>query len=178
MSSTARPSTSAAHPTSSAPSSAPPSSFARASTIVRWLVPLGTGAAVILLWGHESQGVAPLVVATFAGAMLGWAIVLAVDAVLAMAGLRAGASRVSARRLLRLERDKVMLLRSIKEIEFDASLQRLSQEEAAELSAPLRAKALRLLRELDEARAQTPLTVEEQIERELTRRLGEQGGKA
>lgn len=170
MSSTAPPSTSAAHPPSARPRAAL-SSLARVSTVVRWLVPLGTGGAVVLLWGH-GQGVTPLVVAVLAGAMLGWAIVLAVEAVLSMAGLRAGASRVSARRLLRLERDKLMLLRSIKEIEFDASLQRLSQEEASELSAPLRARALRLLRELDEARAETPLNVEEQIERELARRLG------
>jgi hypothetical protein len=118
---------------------------------------------------------APLTLGMLAGALLGWAVMLAVDGVLTWAGLLSCPPRLDQRRLQQIERDRLLLVRTVKEIELDAALQKLDPEEADALCAPLRARAERLLGQLDEARQEKPLTVEQQIEREVSRRL--EGGR-
>ena len=130
---------------------------------------IAVGVAVVGL--RAGLAGAPLTLAMLIGALLGWTVMLVVDGVLTWTGPLSGPARLGHRRQQQLERDKQALLRAIKEIEFDATLQRLDPEEAAALSAPLRARAVRLLRQLDEARQQGAMTVEQQIEREVSRRL-------
>ena len=66
-----------------------------------------------------------------------------------------------------LERDKALVLRSIKELEFDRAMGKVSEKDFAEMSGRLRARAARLLRQLDAGTG-----YREQIEREIERRLG------
>ncbi|HET9831676.1 MAG TPA: zinc ribbon domain-containing protein [Vicinamibacterales bacterium] len=67
-----------------------------------------------------------------------------------------------------LEREKLLVLRSIKELEFDKAMGKLSETDFQEMSNRLRVRAARLIRLLDaggDYRAQ--------VERDLAKRLGE-----
>ena len=65
-----------------------------------------------------------------------------------------------------LEREKMLALRSIKELEFDRAMGKLSEEDFREMSSRLRARAARLIRQLDAG-----ASYRTQIERELEKRL-------
>src|SRR6185503_20273127 len=66
-----------------------------------------------------------------------------------------------------LEREKLLVLRSIKELEFDRAMRRLSEEDFAEMAGRLRARAAGLMRQLDAGAG-----YREQIEKDLARRIG------
>ena len=65
-----------------------------------------------------------------------------------------------------LEREKLLVLRSIKELEFDRAMGKLSAKDFDEMSARLRARALSLIRQLDAGTGYREL-----IERDLKMRL-------
>ena len=65
-----------------------------------------------------------------------------------------------------LEREKTLVLRSIKELEFDRGMGKVSERDFAEMSARLRTRAARLMRQLDAGSL-----YREQIEKELEKRL-------
>jgi len=67
-----------------------------------------------------------------------------------------------------LEREKMLALRSIKELEFDRAMGKLSEDDWKEMSARLRTRAARLMRQLDAGEGYRP-----QIERELEKRLAD-----
>jgi len=67
-----------------------------------------------------------------------------------------------------LEREKMLALRSIKELEFDRAMGKLSDADWKEMSGRLRARVARLMRQLDAGAGYRG-----QIERELEKRLGE-----
>jgi hypothetical protein len=66
-----------------------------------------------------------------------------------------------------LEREKMLALRAIKELEFDRAMGKLSEEDFREMSNRLRARAARLMRQLDAGGG-----YREQIERDLAKKLG------
>jgi hypothetical protein len=66
-----------------------------------------------------------------------------------------------------LEREKALVLRSIKELEFDRAMGKLSPKDFEEMSGRLRARALSLMKELDEGGS----GYREIIERELKARI-------
>lgn len=66
-----------------------------------------------------------------------------------------------------LEREKALVLRSIKELEFDRAMGKVSDKDFAEMSTRLRGRAAGLLRQLDAGTA-----YREQIEKEIEKRLG------
>jgi hypothetical protein len=67
-----------------------------------------------------------------------------------------------------LEREKLLTLKTIKELEFDRAMGKLSDADFQEMSTRLRARAARLMRQLDASSG-----YREQIERDLAKRLGE-----
>jgi hypothetical protein len=71
-----------------------------------------------------------------------------------------------------LQREKMLVLRSIKELEFDRSMGKLSERDFDEMGARLRTRALALMKQLDEGAG----SYRELIERELRARIG--GAKA
>jgi hypothetical protein len=70
-----------------------------------------------------------------------------------------------------LEREKTLVLRSIKDLEFDFAMKKMSQSDYDEMAARLRARAVGLLRQLDEHGGYRAT-----IETELSKRLGKRGG--
>ena len=67
-----------------------------------------------------------------------------------------------------LEREKILILRSIKELEFDRAMGKMSDEDFEEMSRRLRLRALTLMKQLDVEEPE----YREMINKELVRRLG------
>jgi hypothetical protein len=74
---------------------------------------------------------------------------------------------VGQRTRVALEREKLLALKSIKELEFDRAMGKLSDADWQEMSGRLRARAARIMRQLDAGSG-----YRDQIERDLTKRLG------
>jgi pyruvate/2-oxoacid:ferredoxin oxidoreductase beta subunit len=66
-----------------------------------------------------------------------------------------------------LEREKLLSLRAIKELEFDRAMGKLSESDWQEMSGRLRTRAARLMRQLDAGAG-----YREQVEKDLAKRLG------
>ena len=66
-----------------------------------------------------------------------------------------------------LEREKMLALRSIKDLEFDRAMGKVSEKDFAEMSARLRSRAARLIGEIDSGAG-----YRDQIEQEIVRRVG------
>src|ERR1700730_16127478 len=142
-----------------------------ASTLQPWqffvLAALGCATAVTFI--TRGQGVSSVV-------LLG--ILMATAAFVGLATLRTLRPLVSPeddrtsmfgqRTRVALEREKMLALRSIKELEFDRAMGKLSDSDWSEMSGRLRARASRLMRQLD-----TGSGYREQIERDLAKRLGQ-----
>jgi hypothetical protein len=67
-----------------------------------------------------------------------------------------------------MEREKAIVMRSIKELEFDRAMGKIADDDFADMSGRLRQRALRLMRQLDDVEA----TARARVERELSTRLG------
>jgi hypothetical protein len=74
---------------------------------------------------------------------------------------------VGGRTRVALEREKALVLRSIKELEFDRAMGKVSEKDFADMSARLRARASRLMRQLDAG-----TNYRGEIEKEIARRVG------
>jgi hypothetical protein len=72
-----------------------------------------------------------------------------------------------------LEREKTLVLRAIKDLEFDYAMKKVAARDFEEMSARLRARAIRLMRQLD-----TDGGYKEVIEREIAARLTGAGAAA
>jgi hypothetical protein len=66
-----------------------------------------------------------------------------------------------------LEHEKALALRTIKELEFDRAMGKMSEEDFHEMSVRLRARAARLIKQLDAGTG-----YRDQIEQDLAKRLG------
>jgi hypothetical protein len=66
-----------------------------------------------------------------------------------------------------LERDKALVLRALKDLEFDRAMGKISDKDFAEMSGRLRLRATRILRQIDAGSS-----YRDRIEREVARRLG------
>ncbi|MFN8060087.1 MAG: zinc ribbon domain-containing protein [Vicinamibacterales bacterium] len=77
--------------------------------------------------------------------------------------------RLGARQRAALERDKALVLRSIKELEFDRSMGKVGEQDFAEMQAKLRARAIGLMRQLDE---EAPGSYRSLVEQDVALRLG------
>ena len=71
-----------------------------------------------------------------------------------------------------LEQDKALALRTIKELEFDRAMGKISEQDFHEMSVRLRARATRLMKQLDAGGSYRA-----QVERDLAKRLGDGWGE-
>jgi hypothetical protein len=131
---------------------------------------IGFGALVLAIYGFRpTPGVSFLV--------LGWTALLATGYYLVRAvatfdlGVRSHFEEVTAARRDELEREKKILLKAIKEAEFDRDTGKLDSGEAAEAITRYRARAVEIMRLLDDGRDRA---LEERIEKELARRLAKE----
>lgn len=154
----------------------PDSSVAADSGIQPWqffvLAALGCATAVTFL--VRGQGISVVVLVSVlmgATALVG---IAALHAVRPLVGAHDDRTIVIGERTrATLERDKTLTLRAIKDLEFDRAMGKLSEEDFREMSGRLRARAARLIKQLDAGAG-----YRDQIERDLVKRMGAGGDKA
>ncbi len=123
--------------------------------------------AVLVAHGTRPANIVFIVLAVFAAAVAATALYrtlwpLAAEATLPQPEMMGGRTRAA------LEREKTIVLRAIKELEFDRAMGKVSAADCEEMIGRLRARAVRLIRQLDAGRE----GYRELIERELNARLG------
>jgi hypothetical protein len=136
------------------------------------LAGLGCAAAVTFL--ARAQGFTALVLLS---------VLMAATTLVGMAALRAIRPLVTEhddrgpvigqRTRVALEQEKATTLRTIKELEFDRAMGKMSEEDFREMSVRLRARAARLMKQLDAGTG-----YRSRIEQDLAKRLGESASPA
>jgi hypothetical protein len=127
---------------------------------------VGATIVVFLSRGETPAGVILLSLTIFGAAAVGLAA-WRTFAPLASEDDAAGPQMVGGRTRAALEREKGLVLRSIKELEFDRAMGKISEKDFGDMSARLRGRAAGLIRQLDAG-----ATYREEIEKEIARRLG------
>ncbi len=131
---------------------------------------LGATFVVFLSRGQSPAAILLLSVTVFAAAAIG---VAALRALTPLAGGDLDAVRpfgrvvIGGRTRAALEREKALTLRSIKELEFDRAMGKVSDADFLEMSGRLRTRAASLIQRLDDGRS-----YRQQIDQEIARRLG------
>jgi hypothetical protein len=127
---------------------------------------IGATIVVFMARGQSPAGIILLSCTVFAAALVGLG---ALRAFLPLTGRTPdeGLEMLGGRTRAALEREKTLVLRSIKELEFDRGMGKVSEKDFVEMAARLRARAARLMRQLDAGSL-----YREQIEKEVERRLG------
>ena len=127
---------------------------------------IGATIVVLVSRGQTPAGIILLSLTIFTAAIAGvaaWRTLIP----LARKEQMPGAPVLGGRTRAALEREKTLVLRSIKELEFDRAMGKLSEKDFAEMSGRLRARAVGLLRQLDAGTG-----YRDQIEQEIARRIG------
>jgi hypothetical protein len=127
---------------------------------------IGATIAVFMARGESPSAVILISLTIFAAAAVGIAA-LGTVLPLMQKTTAPGAQVLGGRTRAALEREKTLALRSIKELEFDQAMGKVSEKDFAEMSARLRARAARLMRQLDAG-----VGYRDQIEREVAKRIG------
>jgi hypothetical protein len=140
----------------------------------QFFVLAGLGCATAVTFLARGQGLT---------AVLLLSLLMAATTLVGMAALRAirplvseqedRSAVVGQRTRAALEQEKATTLRSIKELEFDRAMGKVSEEDFREMSSRLRARAGRLIRQLDAGTGYRT-----RIEQDLAKRLGEVRGPA
>jgi len=126
---------------------------------------IGATVVVFLSRGQSPAAIILLSCAVFAAAYIGAA---ALRTVLPLVGPppEEAPEVLGDRARAALEREKTLVLRSIKELEFDRGMGKVSEKDFGEMSARLRSRAARLMKQLDAGSL-----YRDQIEKEVERRL-------
>jgi hypothetical protein len=133
---------------------------------------IGATLVVFVSSGHTPAGIILLSLTIFAAAAVGTAawrtfMPFARPEEIGTTQVLGGRTRVA------LEREKALVLRSIKELEFDRAMGKVSDKDFNEMSARLRARAAGLIRQLDAG-----TTYRDDIKKEIEERLKAKGAAA
>ncbi len=127
---------------------------------------IGATIAVFMARGESPAAVIMISLTIFAAAVVGIAALRTFLPLTQKASLE-GARMLGGRTRVALEREKTLVLRSIKELEFDRAMGKVSEKDFSEMSGRLRSRATRLMRQLD---ATTGYRSE--IDQEIAKRIG------
>jgi hypothetical protein len=130
---------------------------------------LGATFLTFMSRGQSAPAILLLSLTVFAAAAVG---IAALRTLTPLAGGDADASRpigrvLGGRKRAALEREKGLTLRTIKELEFDRAMGKVSDTDFLEMAGRLRTRAAGLIQQLDEGQS-----YRQQIEQELAKRLG------
>jgi hypothetical protein len=126
---------------------------------------IGATVVVFVSTGQTPAGIILLSLTIFTAAVVGVAAWRTLSPLIG-SDERIGARVLGGRTRAALEREKTLVLRSIKDLEFDRAMGKVSEKDFAEMTARLRARATRLMRELDAGS-----TYRDQIEKEIAKRI-------
>jgi hypothetical protein len=133
---------------------------------------LGATAAVVVGTGQAPASIIVLSLTVVSAAFVGLGLYRTVLPLVSPASAEAPLL-IGGRTRAALEREKMLVLRSIKELEFDFAMGKVARADFDEMDGRLRARAFGLMQQLDAGGG-----YREQIERELERRLAETGVRA
>jgi hypothetical protein len=140
----------------------------------QFFVLAGLGCATAAVFVARGQGLTVVILLTILMAATGLAGFAALRTVRPLVSAEEERTlMVGSRTRTALEREKVLALRAIKELEFDRAMGKLSESDWREMSGRLRARATRLMRQLDAGGG-----YRDQIERDLAKRLEGMGARA
>ena len=125
--------------------------------------------AVLIIRGTSAENLIFVCLGIFAAALIGIAVLNTLRPL--VTGETREPEMIGSRTRAALEREKSLVLRSIKELEFDHAMGKVSDADYEEMVGRLRSRAVRLLQQLDN----TSSGYRELIERELAKRLVAQG---
>jgi hypothetical protein len=127
---------------------------------------IGATLTVFMSRGQSPAAVILLSLTIFAAA---WVGVAALRTFMPLAGKMSphGGQILGGRTRAALEREKSLVLRSIKDLEFDRAMGKVSEKDFTEMGARLRVRAAGLMRQLDAGAG-----YREQIEKEIEKRIG------
>ena len=128
---------------------------------------IGATIAVFMARGESPGAVIMISLTIFAAAVVGIAA-LRTFLPLTQKSATFGPRLLGGRTRAALEREKTLVLRSIKELEFDHAMGKVSEKDFADMGARLRARATRLMRQLDAGAG-----YRSEIEKEITKRIGD-----
>jgi len=129
---------------------------------------IGATVVVFVSQGQTPAGVVLLSLTIFAAALVGFAA-WRTFAPLAGSDEGTGPQILGGRTRAALEREKTLVLRAIKDLEFDHAMGKTSDKDFQDMTARLRLRAAGLLRQLDAGAG-----YREQIETEIAKRIGDQ----
>lgn len=127
---------------------------------------IGATVVVFVSRGQTPAGIILLSFTIFAAAVVGFAAWRTFSP-LTREDDAGGPQMLGGRTRAALEREKTLVLRSIKDLEFDRAMGKVSEKDFAEMSARLRMRAAGLIRQLDAG-----TVYREQIEKEVSKRAG------
>jgi len=127
------------------------------------------GATIVVFFakGQTAPAIILLSLTVFSAAAVGFAALRAFGPLAGVFRAVHGTRSVGGRNRAALEREKALALRAIKELEFDRAMGKVSEKDFTEMGGRLRARAARLIRQLDASG-----TYRERIEREIEKRVG------
>jgi hypothetical protein len=137
---------------------------------VSLFVALAVGLYDLIETGYVDAAAVFLVLATCALAWVGWLLFRSARA-LTSEPAAADTARATGRRRKELEREKQMLLKALKELEFDHEMGKVSDADYREISGQYRARATRVLRALDQNDGSVDYRAE--VERDVQSRVKE-----
>ena len=127
---------------------------------------IGATLVVFVSSGQTPAGIILLSLTIFTAAIVGVAVWRTL-APFTGSDRRAGPPVLGGRTRAALEREKTLVLRSIKDLEFDRAMAKVSEKDFAEMSARLRGRAARLIGQLDASTG-----YRDEIDKEIARRVG------
>lgn len=135
----------------------------------QFFVLAGLGCATAVTFMARSQGITVVILLS---------VIMATTVLVGMAALRTirplvteqddRSAVIGERTRAALEQEKANTLRTIKELEFDRAMGKMSEEDFTEMSVRLRSRAARLIKQLDAGTG-----YRSRIEQDLAKRLGE-----
>jgi hypothetical protein len=134
------------------------------------LASLMAATAAVVLSRQTSPGHLILISLTIAAAGLAAAGFYRMLAPLASNDVLAYSEPLTARKRAALEREKMLTLRSIKELEFDRAMGKVSEKDFDEMVVRLRTRAIALMKELDEGRSGYRAEIQRELEARLAAR--------
>lgn len=132
---------------------------------------IGATIVVFVSRGQSPAGIILLSLTIFAAAVVGLAA-WRTFAPFAGGEQPSGGQILGGRTRAALEREKSLVLRAIKDLEFDRAMGKMSEKDFSEMSQRLRLRAAGLIRQLDAG-----ASYREQIEKELAQRIGSDVGR-
>ena len=129
----------------------------------------GLAGATAVVFVTRDTGPAGVILLSITVGAAAWVGLAAWRTLAPLFGLQVAASSeiLGGRTRVALERDKVLVLRAIRDLEFDCAMKKVSDKDFADMNARLRARAAGILKQLDRGTG-----YRDEIERELARRVG------